>query len=526
MNQIQTANVASDVAELARRKAMLAAIIVSCIGAFVLSADTGLASVALPKITADLSISGGDSSWVNNAFMLALASFLIMFGRLADRVGIRRVFVGGCVLAAFAALGCGLAPNSGVLFASRALQGIAGAMILASGLGAILAVTRNPADRATGMAAWGMANASAVATGFVLGGLISDQFGWEWVFIANAPILLGVAVAAARILPGVAPDARRRGLDIPGSILTITGSSLLLLGCVKSIDWGWGDTKTLALLGAGAVLLVGFVIVERFSKDPLIPHKAFRQRNVAAGHLAVFMATGATSGIVVTVLYLEPVLGHTAVETGLMLMPNAIGGILISYPAAQLARRFGPKFTVPAGLAVAAGSMFWLSQVVVAEGGSYGTVAVPVTLLGMSVAWTIVTGTMAASEAFAKNDAAVSSGTVNAFGHIGGAVMVAVLFTTMFTWFYDHLSPYLLESQEQGGGGGEEGEAMPPFIAIPWVEGQVHAYRVGAVVLAVAAVVICAWLTNRRPSHGIEGEGEEVAVMATPAVEIPASPVH
>ncbi len=492
------------------RRAMFFAVIASCVGAFVLTADTGLVSVALPKITADLNLSGGDSSWVNNAFTLAVGSFLIMFGRLADRIGVRRVFVTGCILAGLAALGCGLSQNSTELFAARAVQGLAGAMLLASGLGAILEVTRNPRDRAIGMTAWGIAGASAVATGFVIGGLVSDQFGWEWVFIGNFPILLGLAFAAHRVLPGRLPDAVNRGLDIPGSILTVFGIGLLIFGCVKSIDWGFGDTRVIALLAAGAVLLALFVVVEHFSSDPLIPLEAFRIRNVAAGHLAVLMATATTAGVVLTVLYLEPVLGYSALKTGVLLLPNAIGGMLIAGISAQATRRWGPKYVVTLGLLVSAGTFYWLSESVVAEGGNYGTVAVPLTLLGMSVAWTVVAGTMAASEAFAKDDAAVSSGTINAFGQIGGTAMIAIAFTIMFTWFYDHLSPFLLESSE-GSSISAEGEAMPPFIAIPWVEGQVHAFRVAAIIVGVGAIICCLWLTNHRDHSEEEVEGEDIS---------------
>jgi EmrB/QacA subfamily drug resistance transporter len=308
---------------------------------FVVVLDASIVNIALPSIGRGLHFSLANLSWVVNAYVLTFGGFLLLGGRIADLVGRRRVFVVGLGVFSLASLAGGLAESEAWLIGARAAQGLGAAMLAPAALSLVTATFAEGTERNKALSIWGAVAGSGAAAGVLLGGVLTSALGWRSVLFVNVPIGIAAILIAPRLLSeskgGVA-----RGFDLPGAALVTAGLSALVYALVRAASVGWGSTQTIGIIAAAAVLLIAFVDVERRSATPLVPFSFFRNRNVTLANAAMLAAGAAIIGLFYYLsLYLQRVLGYSAIKAGTSLLPLAVGTIVAAGLASPLIARAG-----------------------------------------------------------------------------------------------------------------------------------------------------------------------------------------
>jgi EmrB/QacA subfamily drug resistance transporter len=324
------------------------------IATFMLLLDVTVVNVALPEIQSDLGASFDQLQWVIDAYALTLASTMLIFGSLADRLGRRRIFVIGLATFSVSSLACGLAADPVALDLLRGVQGIGGAMMLSTGL-ALIAAAYQGTDRAKALAAWGATTAVAVAVGPLIGGALVDGINWESIFFVNVPIGLITAALVARGVPESRDPAATGRVDF-GGLVTLAGSAaLLVLALLRGNEEGWGSALILGMFAGSAILLAAFVAIERRIADPLLDLALFRKPTTWGASLAI-LATAMSVFAMLTflVLYIQNALGYDAFQTGLRLFPLTIASFFSAAIAGRLGEFVPVRYLIAFGL-VAAG---------------------------------------------------------------------------------------------------------------------------------------------------------------------------
>jgi len=410
-----------------RRKRWLA-LIVLCLGDLMIVLDTTIVNVALPSIREDLAFTETSLVWVVNAYMLTYGGFLLLGGRLGDLYGQRRLFLLGTTLFTLASLACGLAGSQGLLVVARAVQGLGGAVVSAIALSLIMNLFTEPVERAKAMGIYGFVMAGGGSVGALLGGLLTDALSWHWVFLVNIPI--GVAVYALTVIllrESRAPAGTAR-LDVGGAV-TVTASLLLAVyAVVNGNEAGWTSTQTLTLLGAAAGLLALFLALETWVRDPLMPLRLFRLRSVATANVVGILWSAAMfAWFFVSALYLQLVLGYSAMQVGLAFLPaNLIMAAFSLGLSAKMVMRFGIRVPLAVGLALTAAglALFALSPV----DGSFALHVLPgMALLGIGCGMAMNPVLLAAMSDVPQSESGLASGVVNTAFMMGGALGLAVL---------------------------------------------------------------------------------------------------
>jgi EmrB/QacA subfamily drug resistance transporter len=396
---------------------------------FVVILDASIVNVALPSIGADLNFSQENLSWVVNAYVLVFGGFLLLGGRMADLLGRRRLFMSGLVLFALASLAGGLATTEGQLIAARAVQGLGAALLSPAALSLVTVLFAEGAERNKAMGVWGAVAGSGGAVGVLLGGMLTEWAGWEWVLFVNVP----VGIAAALLAPRLLPESRTEGVrhfDFAGAISITAGLSLLVYTLVDAASAGWGSAQTIGLGALSLALIASFYVIERRSKAPLMPFPGiFRIRTITGINVsAVLIAAALFSMFFFISLYMQQVLGFSALEAGLAYLPLAVGIIVTAGASAGLITRFGFKPVLVAGLVVTAGGLVWFSQV--SPDGSYvGDILFPSLLAAIGLGLAFVSMTVAAVSGVEAHEAGLASGLINTSQQVGGALGLAVLAT-------------------------------------------------------------------------------------------------
>ncbi len=405
------------------------ALVVICAAQFMVVLDVSIINVALPSIQRHLHFAERNLLWVLNAYTLVFGGFLMLGGRVADRLGRRRVFVTGVVLFSVASLFCGLATSSGWLVASRAVQGL-GAAIASPAALSILTVTFDEGrERNTALSVWGAIAGAGGAFGVLLGGILTQEVGWSWIFFVNVPIGALVVLASYLVVAPSRPEKRVGGFDIPGA-LTVTGSLVLLvLALVQSDTWGWSSAKTIGVLVASAVLMVAFLAFEVRSRRPLVPLSIFGNRSLSGSNVvALILGASIFSMFYFLSLYMQQVLGYSALKTGIGYLSIA-GAIIVAASMAEvLVRAVGVRAVLVTGMLFAAGGLVYFSQIGV-HGSYVGTLLPGFILAGVGLGLSFVPVTIGAVSGVAAEDAGVASGLINTTQQVGGALGVAVLST-------------------------------------------------------------------------------------------------
>jgi EmrB/QacA subfamily drug resistance transporter len=393
---------------------------------FVVVLDASIVNVALPSIKRDLNFDNDSLSWVVNAYVLVFGGFLLLGGRLADLLGPRRVFIGGLLFFGVASFVGGLAQTEGQLVAARALQGLGGALLSPAALSILTSTFAEGAERNKALGVWGAVAGSGGAVGVLLGGLLTDGLGWEWVLFVNAPVCAAVAFGAARVLAEIRADHRPR-LDVAGAVLITAGLAVFIYALVEAKDAGWGSTQTVGLIAVALVLVGGFVVVERTIRAPLVPFGIFRNRTLTGANItAIFVAMSLFSMFYFITLYMQFVLGFSPLKTGVSYIPLSVAIIGAAGIASALTTRVGYKPVLVFGLILVAVGLVWFAQI--SPDGSYaGDVLFPSIIAGLGLGFSFVPVTIASVAGTQPGEAGLASGLINTSQQVGGALGLGIL---------------------------------------------------------------------------------------------------
>src|SRR5436190_4118873 len=413
--------------EFERRRWIALALL--CFAQFIVVLDASIVNVALPSIGEGLNFSEQNLAWVVNAYVLTFGGFLLLGGRLGDLLGRRRVFIGGLLLVAGASLAAGFASNAGQLIAARAAQGLGAAIISPAALSIVTTTFRDGAERNKALGAWGAVAGAGGAAGVLLGGILTDGLGWQWVLWVNVPVALVVAALSPALIAESRSESATRHFDTAGAISVTAGLSVLVYAIVDATDAGWGSLQTLGLIGVSAALLTAFVAIELRSAAPLMPFRIFRMRTLTGANV-VGLLVGASlfSMFFFITLYMQQVLGYSPIHAGLSYLPLAVTIIISAGVASQLVTRIGFKPVLASGMALIAAALVWFSQVSVG-GGFVADILGPSLLAAMGLGFGFVTSTIAAVSGVKEQEQGLASGLINTSQQIGGALGLAVLST-------------------------------------------------------------------------------------------------
>jgi EmrB/QacA subfamily drug resistance transporter len=394
---------------------------------FMVILDVTVVNVALPSIGESLRFDPSDLSWVITAYVLLTGGLMLLGGRAADLLGRRRVFLAGLLLFTAASLASGLAWSPASLIASRAVQGLGAAMLLPSAL-AIVTTTYAGAQRAKALAIWGALGSAGAAAGVLLGGVLTTLLSWEWVFFVNVPVGIAVAFGARTV---VAVDGPRslslRALDLAGALSVMSGLVVLVYAIDGTATHGWGSARTLALLGIAAALLAAFVAIERGARQPLVPPATWRTRSLVAAAGTMLGATGLLVGaFYLNTVYLQGVLGWSALEAGLAFLPMMLLTLLGAHAASHLLAHLGTRGVTAAGLALMAGGALLLAAAP-SDAGFLADLLPGFALLGLGAGLGFPAVSVTAMADVRHEGAGLASGMMTTAHELGGALGVAVL---------------------------------------------------------------------------------------------------
>jgi EmrB/QacA subfamily drug resistance transporter len=394
---------------------------------FVVVLDASIVNVALPSIGRALDFSRDDLSWVVNAYTLTFGGFLLLGGRVADLLGRRRLFVAGLILFAGASLAGGLAQSDTWLVAARAVQGLGAALLSPAALALVTVLFAEGAERNKAMGVWGAVAGSGGAAGVLLGGMLTQWAGWEWVLFVNVPIGLAAALLAPRLLPESRTEGPRH-FDVAGAVTVTAGLSLLVYSLVNANKTGWGSTETIVLLAAAAALIVAFVAIELRTRAPLVPFPGvFRLRSIRGINItALLIAMALFSMFFFISLYMQQVLGYDPLKAGVSYLPLAAGIIVSAGAASGLVTRFGVKPVLVSGLVLTAGGLVWFAQISV-DGSYLSDILGPSLLSAFGLGLAFVSMTVAAVAGVEPHESGLASGLINTSQQVGGALGLAIL---------------------------------------------------------------------------------------------------
>jgi EmrB/QacA subfamily drug resistance transporter len=453
------------------------ALLVIATAQLMLVLDDAIANIALPSIQRDLDVSASALPWVITAYVLAFGALLLFGGRAGDVFGRRRVFQLGLGVFTVASLLNGLAPTDTVLLASRALQGIGAALAAPNALALITTNFPSGEPRNKAMAVYGAMSGLGITGGVLLGGLLTG-IDWRWIFLINIPIGIAVLLGSRNLAEG----ERHPGRLDPVSALTGTGGVLALAyGISSGGEHGWTDAVTLGVFAAAIVGLTWFVVLQKRSADPVLPLRLLRDRNRSGSYVAMlFIGAGLMGTGFLLALHLQQVLHFSAVKTGFAFLPFSAGIIVSQGASPKLVDRLAPRLVAAPGLLLAAAAMFWLS--LLGADSSYFAQVLPavfLTAFGLGLAFVPLTVTIL--HGVPEGEAGVASALFNTAQQIGAALGVAVF------------GSIANAAAEGSGPAAQAGDAL--------AHGYSVAFLAGAVMLAVAALVVAIAVNARRPQQ-------------------------
>jgi EmrB/QacA subfamily drug resistance transporter len=409
-----------------RRKWLALALL--CVVQFMVVLDIAIVNVALPSIQVDLGFSEQNLQWVISAYALFFGGFLLLGGRAADLLGRRRIFLAGIVLFTAASLFAGLAWSEASLISARAFQGLGAAIITPAALSILSTTFVEGRERNIALGAWGAVGGFGAAAGVLLGGILTDALSWSWIFFVNVPV--GVtAFILAPILLNESRDARVKSFDVPGAVFVTGGLSSLVYAITEAGRDGWLGGQTIGFFAASLALLAGFVAWEQRHPEPLMRLGILRIKTVSGANVAgLIMGTALFAMFLMLTLYMQQVLGYSAMKTGVAYLAVAGTAIFTSAIAAQLVTRIGVKPVLVIGMTTLTAGLVYFTQVSV--GGSYlGDLLPGFLLIAVGIGFSFVPISIAALAGVQAAEAGLASGLINTSQQIGGALGIAALST-------------------------------------------------------------------------------------------------
>ncbi len=414
------------------------ALAVVCAAFFMTVLDVSIVNVALPSIGTALDFSRDSLQWVVTAYAITFGGFLLLAGRMADLLGRRRVFLVGVIVFTIASFFCGLAWSEAVLIASRAVQGLGAAIISPAALSIIMTTFDEGAERNKALGIWGAIGGGGAAVGVLAGGVLTKYLGWEWIFFVNVP----VGAIALGLTPRFVRESRAEresSPDVLGAVAVTSGLALLVYAVSTAPAHHWGSVTTLLLLAGAVVLLVGFLVIEARAKDPLMPFHIFRIRTVSGANIsALLLGASLFANFFLLTLYVQEVLGWSALKTGLTFIATAGSAVIWAGVAQALVTKFGAKPIMVIGFVGMLAGMVWYTTIPVH--GSYWSDLLPgYLIIGFAIPFAFIPVSIAALAGIGNEEAGLASGIFNTAQQIGGAIGVAVVSSVSISRF-DHLT--------------------------------------------------------------------------------------
>jgi EmrB/QacA subfamily drug resistance transporter len=394
--------------------------------------DLTITNVALPTIGRKLHFPQTDLQWVVTAYALTFGGLLLLGGRAADLLGRRRLFMAGLAIFTAASLACALATTDTFLILMRGLQGLGAAVVVPAALSIVMNMFAEGAERNKALSAWSGIGATGATIGLLAGGVLVRYAGWRYIFYLNVPIGAAALLLARPVVPESRLRSARRRYDVPGAV-TVTGALVMLVYAISQAPTvGWASARTLALLAASAALLAGFLVIETRAEAPLLPLRLFRLRTLAGSNAVNFLLGASFFSFFFTgTLYMQQVLGYSALKTGVAWLATSLTALALAGPAQILVTRVSAKLVMAAGMTLVGAGILWATQVPV-HGHYWGNLAGPLFVAGGAI-FAFITASIGALAGVADHDAGIASGLLNTSQQIGGAIGVAVASTVAAT---------------------------------------------------------------------------------------------
>jgi EmrB/QacA subfamily drug resistance transporter len=393
-------------------------------GLFMIMLDNTVVNVALPSIQRDLGADLSSLEWIVAGYALTFAALMLIGGKLADAYGRRLIFVTGIVIFTLASLACGLAGTEDQLIAARIVQG-AGAALMNPATLSIIAATFPPRQRGAAIGIWAGVSALALAIGPLVGGLLTEHVGWEWIFFVNIPVgILGIA--ASLLLIDESKDETHVRLDLPGLATSALGLFALTYGLIEANTYGWGSGRIVGSFVVAALALVGFVMLERRQRAPMLDLNLFRNGTYTGANVVVLLVALAMFGVFFFVsLYMQNILGYSAVQAGAAFLPLTILIILVAPIAGRTSDRIGSRWLMTAGMTLLAVQLVYFSQL--GANADFWNLLPGMLIGGVGMSLTMTPSAAAATRAVPVEKAGVGSAVLNAFRQVGGSVGIALM---------------------------------------------------------------------------------------------------
>jgi EmrB/QacA subfamily drug resistance transporter len=456
---------------------------------FMTTIDLTIVNTSLPTIGRDLHFAETSLLWVVTAYGLAYGGFLLLGGRAADLLGRRRILMAGLGLFTAASLGAGLARGEAFLVAMRAAQGLGAAMLIPAALSSVRNMFTEGAERNKALGIWGALGAGGASVGIILGGLLTRYVGWQYVFFINVPVGAVALLLAPRLVPESRLDGARR-YDPLGAVAVTAGLVLLVYGISQAPRYGWGATRTLAVLAGAAVLLGAFLAIERRAESPLLPLRIFRLRTLAGANAAgLLLGASFYAFIFVGTLYMQQVLGYSPLKGGFTWLTSSLASIAFAGVSQLLVTRGSVRLVMALGMGLIGGGILWATRMPV-HGRFWADLFGPLLVVGIGTAFAFIPISIGALAGVAEREAGLASGLIYTSQELGGAIGIAIASSVAATRYTTLLHGGATTSAALTGG----------FQHAFWVLGAIA-------LLAVAAVFAL-----------IRGGAAETAVQPEPAV--------
>ena len=446
-------------------------------GLFMIMLDNTVVNVALPSIQRELGMQLSELEWIVSGYALTFAALMLIGGKLADAYGRRLIFVIGIAVFTLASLACGLASSGEALIAARVAQGVGAAMMNPATL-SIIAVTFPPRQRGTAIGIWAGTSALALALGPLIGGLLTEHASWNWIFFVNVPIgVLGIA--ASFLLIDESRDESHERLDLPGLATSGLGLFALTYGLIEANNYGWGSVRIVGAFVVAAVSLTGFILLERRQRAPMLDLTLFRNRTYVGANLAMLLVALAMFGVFFFVsLYMQNVLGYSAVEAGAAFLPMTLLIIVIAPLAGRASDRWGSRWLITGGMVLLAAQLAYFSQL--SDDATFWVLLPALVLGGFGMSMTMTPSSAAAMRAVPVEKAGIGSAVLNACRQVGGSTGIALMGAIMASRL-----------------------ASPPTTA-SFMDGFELALVVASVIALAGAITAAVLIRPHDRSHGAE----------------------
>ena len=446
-------------------------------GLFMIMLDNTIVNVALPSIQRDLGIGVSELEWVVNGYALTFAVLMLTGGKLADLLGRRLIFVAGLAIFTGSSLVCGLASSAGMLIGARVVQGVGSALMNPATL-SIITATFPRRERGMAIGIWAGVSAMALAIGPLVGGVITEQISWNWIFYINVPVvILGIAVARLVIRESRDMSVEQR-LDLPGLLVSAVGLFALTYALIEANNYGWGSARILSLFGVAAVALAAFVLLELRQRVPMLDLSLFRDATFAGANTVMLLVGVSMFGVFFFVsLFLQNILGYSATQAGAAFLPWTMLIVVVAPIAGKLSDRVGSRWLMATGMVLLTGSLLIFSRLDATA--SFWNLLPALLLGGFGMALAMTPTTAAVMGSVPVDKAGVGSAVLNSMRQVGGALGVAVMGAIIAS--YVHVS------------------FGNPRVVSQFVNGFQHALLVGSGITLAAAVI--AVTTVRKIRH-------------------------